>query len=41
MGLQINELSKMAALLAKYGGIDLIKDDHGISNQKFHPFMRE
>jgi ribulose-bisphosphate carboxylase large chain len=40
MGLQINELSKMAALLAK-GGIDLIKDDHGISNQKFHPFMRE
>ncbi|MGR3293173.1 MAG: RuBisCO large subunit C-terminal-like domain-containing protein [Candidatus Scalindua sp.] len=37
MGLQIKELSKMAGLLAK-GGIDLIKDDHGISNQKFHPF---
>ncbi len=37
MGLSINELSKKAGLLAK-GGIDLIKDDHGISNQKFHPF---
>ncbi len=37
MGLQVKELSKMAALLAK-GGIDFIKDDHGISNQKFHPF---
>jgi len=37
MGLPIKELSKMAALLAK-GGIDFIKDDHGISNQKFHPF---
>ena len=37
MGLPIKELSKMASLLAK-GGIDLIKDDHGISNQKFHPF---
>jgi Ribulose 1,5-bisphosphate carboxylase, large subunit len=37
MGLSIKELSKMAGLLAK-GGIDLIKDDHGISNQKFHPF---
>lgn len=37
MGLPIKELSKTARLLAK-GGIDLIKDDHGISNQKFHPF---
>ncbi len=37
MGITINKLSSMAALLAK-GGIDLIKDDHGISNQEFHPF---
>lgn len=37
MGLPVKELSKMAALLAK-GGIDFIKDDHGISNQRFHPF---
>jgi len=37
MGLPIKELSKMAALLAK-GGIDFIKDDHGISDQRFHPF---
>lgn len=37
MGLTVNELARMASLLAK-GGIDLIKDDHGISNQWFHPF---
>ena len=37
MGISIKELSKMAAMLAT-GGIDFIKDDHGISNQKFHPF---
>lgn len=37
MGIPINKLSGMVALLAK-GGIDLIKDDHGISNQIFHPF---
>lgn len=37
MGLPTHELSKMTSLLAK-GGIDFIKDDHGISNQRFHPF---
>ncbi len=37
MGLSVKDLSRKASLLAK-GGIDLIKDDHGISNQHFHPF---
>jgi ribulose-bisphosphate carboxylase large chain len=37
MGLSVLELSAMAGAFAK-GGVDLIKDDHGISNQPFHPF---
>ena len=37
MGLSIAELSSMAGALAR-GGVDLIKDDHGIGNQRFHPF---
>ncbi len=37
MGLSVDGLSKLASSFA-IGGIDFIKDDHGISNQKFHPF---
>lgn len=37
MGLDTKSLSKMAYELA-LGGIDIIKDDHGLSNQHFAPF---
>jgi ribulose-bisphosphate carboxylase large chain len=37
MGLSVRELAIMAKSFA-LGGADLIKDDHGISNQPFHPF---
>jgi ribulose-bisphosphate carboxylase large chain len=37
MGLSVRELASMAKAMAR-GGADLIKDDHGISNQPFHPF---
>jgi ribulose-bisphosphate carboxylase large chain len=37
VGLKGEKLAAMAAQCAR-GGIDMIKDDHGISNQPFHPF---
>lgn len=37
MGLSAEELAQMAYQLA-LGGIDIIKDDHGLTNQKFAPF---
>jgi ribulose-bisphosphate carboxylase large chain len=37
MGLSARELAALAYRLA-LGGIDLIKDDHGLSNQSFSPF---
>jgi len=37
MGLSSDELAEMAYKLAK-GGIDIIKDDHGIVDQAFSPF---
>lgn len=37
MGLSVKELAGMAYQLAA-GGIDLIKDDHGLSDQPFAPF---
>jgi ribulose-bisphosphate carboxylase large chain len=37
MGLSLEELSKMAYDYA-YGGIDIIKDDHGLSDLPFCPF---
>ena len=36
-GLKNEKLAAMAARCAR-GGIDMIKDDHGIGNQPFHPF---
>lgn len=37
VGLSSAELAKLAGLFSA-GGIDLIKDDHGINVQHFHPF---
>ena len=37
MGLSAKELAELAYKFA-LGGIDIIKDDHGISNQEFSPF---
>ncbi|CAK0750538.1 ribulose-bisphosphate carboxylase large chain [Gammaproteobacteria bacterium] len=37
MGLSAEQLAEMAYQLA-LGGIDLIKDDHGLTNQQFAPF---
>ena len=37
MGISTDNLAKMAESYA-LGGIDIIKDDHGISNQRFSPF---
>ncbi len=37
MGLSSKELAELAGKFAS-GGIDLIKDDHGITDQQFHPF---
>ena len=39
MGLSAEDLAEMAFNLA-LGGIDIIKDDHGISDQKFSPFQK-
>ena len=36
-GLPVEKLAAMAAAFAR-GGVDIIKDDHGISDQPFHPF---
>jgi len=38
MGLSVAELSRLAHQLA-LGGIDLIKDDHGLADQPFCPFQ--
>lgn len=37
MGLNATELAGLAGEMAR-GGIDLIKDDHGLTNQKYAPF---
>ncbi len=37
MGLSARALAEMAGTMAR-GGVDLIKDDHGIANQSFAPF---
>ncbi|MFP4013153.1 MAG: RuBisCO large subunit C-terminal-like domain-containing protein [Chitinispirillaceae bacterium] len=37
MGLSVSELAERAEKFS-FGGIDLIKDDHGITEQHFHPF---
>ena len=37
MGLPVKDLAHLAYQFA-LGGIDLIKDDHGLANQPFHPF---
>ncbi len=37
MGLPVADLARLAGAYAA-GGVDLIKDDHGLSDQPFHPF---
>jgi len=37
MGLSVGELGALAGAFAR-GGVDIIKDDHGLGNQPFHPF---
>lgn len=37
MGLSVDALARIAGAFAA-GGIDLIKDDHGLTDQHFHPF---
>jgi ribulose-bisphosphate carboxylase large chain len=37
MGLGTERLAQLCGLFAR-GGIDLIKDDHGLANHPFHPF---
>ena len=37
LGLQVEQLARIAGAYAA-GGADLIKDDHGLGNQSFHPF---
>ena len=37
MGSSVAELAKMAYAFAK-GGIDIIKDDHGLANQRYAPY---
>lgn len=37
MGLTVAELASLAERFAR-GGADIIKDDHGLSDQHFHPF---
>ncbi|MGD0565978.1 MAG: RuBisCO large subunit C-terminal-like domain-containing protein [Candidatus Goldiibacteriota bacterium] len=39
MGLNVKELSELAYKFA-LGGIDIIKDDHGLANQPFSPFEK-
>ncbi len=38
IGLSTARLAELCALFAQ-GGIDLIKDDHGLANHSFHPFL--
>jgi ribulose-bisphosphate carboxylase large chain len=38
IGLSTARLAELCGLFAQ-GGIDLIKDDHGLANQPFHPFV--
>jgi ribulose-bisphosphate carboxylase large chain len=38
IGLSIERLAALCALFAR-AGIDIIKDDHGLANQSFHPFQ--
>lgn len=37
MGMPVNEFAELADKFAS-GGMDIIKDDHGLSNQKFAPY---
>ena len=37
IGLSLERLTQLTTLFAD-GGIDIIKDDHGLANQTFHPF---
>jgi len=37
IGLTIERIEKLCALFAQ-AGVDIIKDDHGLANQSFHPF---
>lgn len=37
LGLSVQELARLAAGYAR-GGLDVIKDDHGLMDQPFHPF---
>jgi ribulose-bisphosphate carboxylase large chain len=37
MGLSLQRLAELSGLFAQ-AGIDLIKDDHGLANHRFHPF---
>ena len=37
LGISVDKLAAIAAAFAR-GGADLIKDDHGLGNQPFHPF---
>jgi ribulose-bisphosphate carboxylase large chain len=38
IGLSVDRLAVLCGLFAD-AGIDIIKDDHGLANQKFHPFV--
>jgi ribulose-bisphosphate carboxylase large chain len=38
IGLSTARLAELCALFAQ-GGVDLIKDDHGLANHSFHPFL--
>jgi ribulose-bisphosphate carboxylase large chain len=38
IGLTTARLAELCALFAQ-GGVDLIKDDHGLANHSFHPFI--
>ena len=38
IGLSTARLAELCALFAQ-GGVDLIKDDHGLANHSFHPFV--
>jgi ribulose-bisphosphate carboxylase large chain len=38
IGLSVDRIQTLCALFA-HAGIDIIKDDHGLANQPFHPFQ--
>jgi ribulose-bisphosphate carboxylase large chain len=38
IGLSLERLARLCGLFAQ-AGIDIIKDDHGLANQAFHPFI--